>query len=180
MAGLNYSRGDYIITLDDDLQHPPEYIPALIEKLNDFEVCYTNYKNRKHVNWKKAVSFINNVVSSFLLNKPLKIYMSSFRGLSKKIVLQIIKNKDPNIYLDGLIISTTKKIAMITVEHHPRASGESNYNLIKLLILWSNMLINFSFLPLRIASFPGIFLKIIIKMFRKKNNIDQYRIIEKI
>ena len=79
--------------------------------------------------WKKAVSKINNVVSSFLLNKPLKIYMSSFRGLNKKIVLEIIKFKDPNVYLDGLIIKTTKNIGIITVEHHERFKGESNYDL---------------------------------------------------
>ena len=49
MAGLNNLSGDYVITLDDDLQHPPEFIPNIIEKLNDFDVCYTNYKNRKHM-----------------------------------------------------------------------------------------------------------------------------------
>ena len=54
MAGLNNLSGDYVITLDDDLQHPPEYIPNIIEKLNDFDVCYTNYKNRKHIGWKNC------------------------------------------------------------------------------------------------------------------------------
>ena len=129
MAGLNYSNGDCVITLDDDLQHPPEFFPNIFEQLKIFDVCYTNYKNRKHMIWKKAVSKINNVVSSFLLNKPLKIYMSSFRGLNKKIVLEIIKFKDPNVYLDGLIIKTTKNIGIITVEHHERFKGESNYDL---------------------------------------------------
>ena len=180
MAGLNYAKGDYVITLDDDLQHPPESIPDIIDQLKSFDVCYTNYKNRQHVNWKKVVSYINNVVSSFLLNKSLKIYMSSFRGLKKNIVSEIIKFKEPDVYLDGLIIGSTKKIGIITVEHFTRYSGNSNYNLKKLLILWSNMLMNFRFFPFRLASIPGIVLKFIIKNFRKKNTKQQYKILEKI
>ena len=78
LAGLHLCSGDNIITLDDDLQHPPEFFPDILEKLKEHEVCYTNYKNRKHLTWKKIVSKINNVVSSFLLNKPLNVYMSSF------------------------------------------------------------------------------------------------------
>lgn len=179
MAGFNHAKGNYIITLDDDLQHPPESFPEIVDKLKNFDVCYTYYKNRQHVHWKKAVSYINNVVSSFLLNKSLKIYMSSFRGLKKNVVTKIIKFKDPDVYLDGLIIRSTKKIGMITVEHHARLSGDSNYDLRKLLILWSNMLINFKFFPLRFASFPGSILKFIIKIFRKKNKKLQYRILEK-
>ena len=83
MAGFNYSSGERIITLDDDLQHPPEFIINIYDKLDNFDVCYTYYKNRQHLRWKKIVSFLNNVVSSFLLNKPFYIYMSSFRGLKK-------------------------------------------------------------------------------------------------
>ena len=178
MAGLNNLSGDYVITLDDDLQHPPEYIPNIIEKLNDFDVCYTNYKNRKHIGWKKAVSTINNIVSSFLLNKPLRIYMSSFRGLKKNIVLEIIKFKKPDVYIDGLIINLAKNIEMITVEHHARKKGESNYTLKKLLILWSNMLINFSFFPFKTPSIFGIVLKFLVKLVRKKNIKPQYKISE--
>ena len=119
MAGLNYAKGDYIITLDDDLQHPPESIPDIIDKLKRFDVCYTNYKNRQHVNWKKAVSYINNVVSSFLLNKSLKIYMSSFRGLKKNIVTEIIKFKGPNVYLDGLLSLQDRQIMLYILNNTP-------------------------------------------------------------
>ena len=83
MAGFNYCNGNFIVTMDDDLQHPPEYVPEIVEQLKSYDVCYTNYINRKHLGWKKAVSNLNNIVSSFLLSKPLNIYMSSFRGLKK-------------------------------------------------------------------------------------------------
>ena len=178
MAGLNNCSGDYIITIDDDLQHPPEFIPDILEKLKNNDVCYTNYKNRKHIGWKKFVSNLNNIVSSFILDKPLEIYMSSYRGMVKDVKSKIIQFKDPNVYIDGLIINYTKNICMITVDHHARKFGESNYNFKKLLILWSNMILNFSFLPFRLASFFGIMLKIIIKIFRKKNKRPQFKILE--
>lgn len=180
LAGLNLCSGDNVITLDDDLQHPPEFFPDILEKLKEHEVCYTNYKNRKHLTWKKIVSKINNIVSSFLLNKPLNVYMSSFRGLNRKIVLEIIKFKNPNVYLDGLIIESTKNIGMITVDHHARKKGESNYTFQKLLVLWSNMIMNFSFLPLRPASLVGISLKFLIKLFRRDNKNKQFEILEQI
>ena len=179
MAGLNYCSGERIITLDDDLQNPPEFIINIYNKLDNFDVCYTYYKNRQHLRWKKIVSFLNNVISSFLLNKPFYIYMSSFRGLKKDIVDNIIKFKEPNVYLDSLILNSTKKIAMITVNHNNRLKGESSYTFKKLLILWSNMVINFSFYPLRIASFFGIILQFLVKLIRKKNKKIQYSILEK-
>ena len=55
MAGLNICIGEYIITIDDDLQHPPEFFSNILNKLKTQDVCYTNYKNRKHIGWKKFV-----------------------------------------------------------------------------------------------------------------------------
>ncbi|OUX53235.1 MAG: hypothetical protein CBE47_03640 [Pelagibacteraceae bacterium TMED287] len=180
MAGLNNCEGEYVITMDDDLQHPPEFFFNILEKLKEFDVCYTYYKNRKHVKWKKIVSKINNIVSSFLLNKQLNIYMSSYRGIKRDVVKKIIINEDANVYLDSFIIKTTKNIGMITVDHFARKKGESNYTLNKLLILWSNMVLNFSFYPLRIASLLGSVLKIIVKILRIGNsNKVQFEIIEK-
>jgi len=178
MAGLNNCIGKYIITIDDDLQHPPEFFSDILNELKTKDVCYTNYKNRKHIGWKKFVSNLNNIISSFILNKPLKIYMSSYRGMVEKIKLKIIRFKDPDVYIDGLIINSTKNIGMINVDHHARRFGESNYNLKKLLILWSNMILNFSFLPLRSASILGLTLKFIIKLIRKKNIKKQFEILE--
>ena len=105
--------------------------------------------------------------------------MSSFRGLNKKVVKQVSKFKKSNVYIDGLILKSTKNIGMITIEHYERKFGESNYNIKKLLILWSNMVLNFSFKPFRFASIFGIVLKFIILIFRKKNKIPQFEILEK-
>ena len=178
MAGLNNCTGEYIITIDDDLQHPPEFFPDMLEKLKSKDVCYTNYRNRKHKGWKKLVSNINNLVSSFILNKPIEIYMSSYRGMTSEIKSKIINFKKSNVYIDGLIMKYTKNIGMITVDHHARKFGESNYDLKKLFILWSNMFLNFSFFPIRLSSIFGIILKFFVKIFRKNNNKPQFKVLE--
>ena len=179
MAGFNYCSGDYVITMDDDLQHHPKFILNIFEALQDCDACYTYYKKRKHKNWKKFVSWSNNIVTSFLLNKPFYIYLSSFRGLNKNIIKKIKDFKDPNVYLDSLIISSTKNIKMITIDHQERYVGESNYNLKKLFILWSDMLLNFSFKPIRFSSILGFILKTLVKFIRRDKKLDQYIIKEK-
>ena len=122
MAGLNESVGDIIITMDDDLQHPPESIKDIYNELNkNFDVCYVYYLKRKHILWKKVVSQLNNLTASYLLNKPIKIYMSSFRGFKKKILQKIIQHQESRVYLDALILKATKNISMISVPHHKKA-----------------------------------------------------------
>ncbi len=186
MCGLNESKGEIIITMDDDLQHPPESIKDLISKLKEgFDVCYTNYLNRKHPLWKKFVSWLNNLVTSYLLNKPYYVYLSSFRGFKKKISKKIILYKKNDVYLDGLILKNTKNIAMISVPHSQRPEGISNYNLKKLMSLWSNMAVNFSVFPLRPSTILGYAIKILILFIRKilflgkKSNKIQYLISKK-
>tara|TARA_Y100000590_G_scaffold15367_1_gene18466 strand:- start:5524 stop:6324 length:801 start_codon:yes stop_codon:yes gene_type:complete len=174
MCGLNECKGNFVITMDDDLQHPPDSIKDLIIKLNEgHDVCYTNYINRKHPLWKKFVSWLNNLVSSYLLNKPYHIYLSSFRGLKGKIAKELTVYKRNDVYLDGLILKATRNIAMISVPHSQRLRGASNYNLKKLLSLWSNMAVNFPVFPLRISTILGFIIKFIIVITRKILFIDK-------
>ena len=181
MAGFNYCTGDYIVTMDDDLQHPPEYIESIIEKLIEgFDVCYTNYVNRKHIFWKHYVSWINNIVSSHLLNKPYKLYLSSFRGIKKNIVDQLIKNKHNYIYIDSTILKLSPKTTSISINHQTRFEGQSTYTLSRLVALWLNMAGDFSILPIRFFSFIVLIFKpIIIYKKKKLKNVEQFRIQEK-
>ena len=75
-VGLKNSNGDRIIIMDDDLQHPPQSLISIYEQLDLFDACYTLYLKRKHVFWKIFVSTLNNFFSSFIFNKPFKIYTS--------------------------------------------------------------------------------------------------------
>jgi undecaprenyl-phosphate 4-deoxy-4-formamido-L-arabinose transferase len=181
MAALNQCNGKNIITIDDDLQHSPDNIIDIYQELlKGFDVCYVNYLERKHEKWKIFFSYTSNIISSFLLNKPLKIYCSSYKGFNINVLKKIIKYKKSNVYIDGLILNFTRNISMISVPHYPRLEGKSNYNFSKLFGLWCNMTENFPTKPFRLATFVGFFLKLIIILFKKKSkHKKQYVIVNK-
>jgi len=156
MAGLNYAKGNVVVMMDDDLQHSPKYIVQLYKKIiSGSDVCYAVFPKKKHKGWKIIGSKFNNYMANFLLDKPKDLYMSSFKAISKEIKQEIISYDNPDVYIDGLILSVTSNISIITVKHQERYLGKGNYDLIKSISLWSKMAINFSVLPLRIATFLG-------------------------
>lgn len=156
MAGLNYVSGDFVVLMDDDLQHPPHAIGDMVRALAEgYDVCYTNYVNRQHALWKKLGSQFNDWVATHLLGKPKGLYLSSFKGLRKEIVQEIIRYDGPYAYIDGLILDVTRSITTINIEHQARHEGEGNYNLRRSLSLWLKMATSFSVLPLRLASYAG-------------------------
>lgn len=159
MAGLTYARGLYVVTMDDDLQHPPEAIHAMLDELKrGYDVCYTRYGNRQHNWWKKAGSAFNDRVAGVLLDKPKHLYLSSFKAMRGEIAAEIVKYDGPYTYIDGLILSITNSLTAIDIEHKARLEGESTYTLKKLISLWLKMATSFSIAPLRLATYAGFFL----------------------
>ena len=156
MAGLNLVSGQYIVLMDDDLQHPPEAIPSMLDKLvAGADVCYTNYANRQHAAWKIAGSKFNDLMASWLLSKPKGLYLSSFKALKRGVVDQIRSHEGPFAYLDGLILDITRRIATVEIQHGTRAYGEGNYSFKKSISLWLRMVTGTSIVPLRLVSLMG-------------------------
>lgn len=156
MAGLGHARGEVVVIMDDDLQHPPEAILALREAIRaGYDVSYTRYANRQHELWKKIGSWFNDRVATVLLNKPAGLYLSSFKALHRRIVTEIVKYDGPYAYVDGMILEITRRITVVAIEHQPRFAGAGNYNLRRSVSLWLKMATSFSVLPLRIASITG-------------------------
>ena len=159
MAGINIAEGDYVITMDDDFQHSPSEISKILDRMDEgYDVCYTNYKNNKYNAFKIFSSQLNNKISNFLINKPKNIYLSSFKCFTKKICEEIKKYDGPFVYIDGLIFDITKNVSSVDVEHLERMTGNSNYNIFKLISLWLRVLTNFSIVPLRISTIAGFFM----------------------
>ena len=157
-AGLKYSSGKYVLTMDDDGQNSPNDIISLIEEIKKgYDVVYANYLQKEHNIFRKIGSSLNNIVSSFLFKKPLNLKLTSFRCFKHEIKDEIIKSRSSSIYLDGLIFYSTSCISNILVQHKKREFGKSNYTFRKLFGLWLQMATGFSILPLRVASFFGIF-----------------------
>ncbi len=156
-AGLRECRGRVIVTMDDDLQHAPSDIPALIEGLDsNHDVCYGTFKGRKHAAWKILGSRFNDLVATWLLQKPKGLYLSPFKAMKRGVRDEVIQFRGPAIYLDGLILAATSRISTRQVGHHAREDGTSGYSLRKSISLWLKMATSFSVAPLRMASLTGM------------------------
>lgn len=157
MAGFRYATGDYIVSMDDDLQTSPEEVPKMLNKLisEDSDVVYAKYIEKKHSAFRNFGSYINNLMALYLLNKPKDITLSSFFVARKFIIDEVVKYENGFPYIGGLILRVTRNISNITVRHNERKFGKSNYSLKKLLKLWLNGFTNFSIKPLRISSLLG-------------------------
>jgi glycosyltransferase involved in cell wall biosynthesis len=158
MTGLRHARGTYVITMDDDLQNPPEEVVKLYDhaRLGHWDVVYTRYAVKQHEGWRNLGSHFANAVADRLLDKPKGLYLSSFRCMSALVVAAVTRYSGPYPYVDGLIMEVTQRIDSIEVRHLPRAEGRSNYNLRRLVRLWLNLATSFSLAPLRLAIFAGV------------------------
>lgn len=158
MTGLRHVRGAYVITMDDDLQNPPEEVIRLYDhaRLGNWDVVYTRYAVKQHAGWRNLGSRFANGVADSLLDKPKGLYLSSFRCMSALVVQAVARYSGPYPYVDGLIMQVTQRIDSIEVRHLPRAEGRSNYNLRRLVRLWLNLATSFSLAPLRLAIFAGL------------------------
>jgi glycosyltransferase involved in cell wall biosynthesis len=163
MAGLRHVSGAHVITMDDDLQNPPEEVERLLAyaQHTGHEVVYTCYDEKQHAFWRNLGSRFTNWVAGFVLDKPKGFYLSSFRCMSTFVVREITRYEGPFPYVDGLILQVTQDIDRLTVRHLPRAVGRSNYTLRRLLRLWLSMFVNFSVMPLRLSTLTGFALSLI-------------------
>lgn len=158
MAGLSNATGDYAVIIDDDFQNPPDEIDVLIKKAvkDRLDVVYGYYAKKEHSFFRNMGSAFNNLVATYLFNKPRGLYLSSFKCMSKFIVSEVVKYNGPFPYIDGLIWRSTNNVGEVLVRHDKRRQGRSGYTLKKLLKLWTNMFVNFSVYPLRMSTLLGI------------------------
>jgi len=163
MAGLRHARGAHVITMDDDLQNPPEEVERLLAFAQESgrEVIYTHYDEKRHAAWRNLGSRFTNWVAGFVIDKPKGFYLSSFRCMSAFVVREVTRYDGPFPYVDGLILQVTQDIDRLLVRHLPRAVGRSNYTTRRLLRLWLSMFVNFSVMPLRISTLTGFALSLI-------------------
>lgn len=155
MCGLSLARGEFVVTMDDDLQNPPEEIPKMLAyiKQHGLDLVYGCPNNRNHAAWRNIGS---NIVWHFyrtVFRNP--VTPTPFRVMRRQLA-QSVQFYDLNFtYLDGLLAWCTSRIGGVEVEHHPRAQGNSGYSLGKLLSLALNLYTNFSLIPLQIVSGLG-------------------------
>ncbi len=150
MAGLNHAVGQFVVIMDDDLQHSPEDIEKLHAKmLEGFDVVYAISDRRVTSLWRSFGSGINDRMAQRLIGKPRDIELSSFLMARDHVVREIVAYKGPYPYIAGLLFRISGSVGNVRVRFNERRYGSSNYSLMKLALLWINGFTNFSIAPLR-------------------------------
>ncbi|MFC1838811.1 glycosyltransferase family 2 protein [Thermodesulfobacteriota bacterium] len=156
MAGLRQCNGEYVVIMDDDLQHAPEDIPALYKRCSDgFDICFADFDSKKQKWWKNIGSWLNGKVAELIINKSRQMYLSPYKIMRNEIAKAICAYDGPFPYIDGLILTVTNNVTKIKVEHYNRFSGKSTYSFRRSISVLGKHVTGFSILPLRIASIIG-------------------------
>lgn len=147
-CGFNFASGDYIITMDDDLQHKPSDIVLLYQKIKEgFDVVYAIPEGREYSFYRRLGSKLTNWLFNLITSKSEKTRVSSFRIISRKM-LQKIKASDKSfIYISAIILEKEAEIANIYTKQQQRKYGESNYNFFKLLQLFLKLYLYYGRFP---------------------------------
>lgn len=155
MAGMQYTEGDLILGMDDDMQNHPSQIPAFLDKIQEgYDIVFGVFRERKFSAFKNFTGAVSRFLLWHLLDRPKDIQMSSFWCCRRYVRDEVVKYDGYNIFLQVLFFRTTHNIANIEVEHYAREEGTSNYNFRKGLKLFLSCL-NFTVIPLRMATLFG-------------------------
>ena len=151
LCGMAQAKGDWIITMDDDLQHRPEDIPLLIEHRHH-DVVLAKFPEKKCSQFKKLSSNLKGRLDVLLLGKPKHITASPFRLIKKRVINDILTIHTLRPFMIAMILSVTADVVNADVTHDERKFGKSNYTFRKSFSLFSNMLFNNSSFILRAMS----------------------------
>jgi len=162
ISGYRHAQGAYIVNLDDDGQNPPAEAVRLWEHAvrERLDVVYGHYSEKQHSGWRNLGSWFTNRLTDWLLDKPKGFYLSSFRCVSAFVAQEVARHESPFPYIDGLILQVTQEVGAIEVRHAARTAGQSGYNLRRLVRLWVSTFVNFSIMPLRLATLLGLLMAV--------------------
>lgn len=157
LVGIRAARYRYIVTLDDDLQNPPEEIRHLVDRLtDDVDVVYGTPASEQHSLWRAAASRITKYALEEAMGATAARSVSAFRCFRTELRRAFDRYQSPDISIDVLLTWATTRFASVEVKHDARASGRSTYTVGRLLHHALNMVTGFTTRPLRLASLMGL------------------------
>ena len=158
LCGIRRARYELTITLDDDLQHPPEEIPKLLKQLGpDADVVYGTPMVERHGLWRDMATQVTKFALQSAMGAPIARKAGAFRVFRTQLRDAFATYDAPYVSVDVLLTWATTRFAAVKVRHEPRTIGVSNYTFKKLVVHALNMLTGFSTWPLRLASLIGFF-----------------------
>jgi undecaprenyl-phosphate 4-deoxy-4-formamido-L-arabinose transferase len=156
LCGIRAAKYEIIVTMDDDLQHPPEEIHKLLSNLSEgYDVVYGTPLKEQHGIWRDLASRVTKLVLQNAMRADIARNVSAFRALRTQVRDAFLAYQSPFVSIDVLLTWGTTSFTAVPVRHDPRSDGVSNYTLRKLIIHAINMMTGFSTLPLQLASIIG-------------------------
>lgn len=160
-AGFQAARGQVVVTLDADLQNPPEEIPRLVAKLEEgYDIVGGWRENRHDSFFRRLPSAIINWLMSRVTGVHLRDYGCMLRAYRREVVNSINQCQESTSFIPALANTFARRIAEIPVGHAERTKGKSKYNLVKLIRLNFDFMTGFSHLPIHAVGFLGLLIAI--------------------
>lgn len=156
LCGIRAATTEIVVTMDDDLQHPPEEIPTLLAKLDEgYDVVYGTPRRAEHGLWRNLASRITKLILQDSMGASTARQISAFRALRTPLRDAFASYQSPLVSIDVLLTWGTTRFATVPVRHDRRFAGHSNYTFRKLFTHALSMMTGFSTLPLQLASYVG-------------------------
>ena len=156
LCGIRLAAHEVIVTLDDDLQQPPEEIPKLLAKLDEgFDVVYGTPEQERHGLARNIGSRMTKAAFSAAMGADVASKVSAFRAFRASLKPAFAEQQNPLLNIDVLLTWATTRIAAVRVTREPRRIGTSNYRIRSLVRHAMNMMTGFSVLPLQVATLIG-------------------------
>jgi undecaprenyl-phosphate 4-deoxy-4-formamido-L-arabinose transferase len=156
-AGFEAVRGEIVVTLDADLQNPPEEIPRLVRKLEEgYDVVGTVRMHRHDTLFRRAASRCVNKLTAWTTGVALHDYGCMLRAYRRGVIDALCASREASTFIPVLAVMLAGRVTEIPVEHALRAAGKTKYSLRKLLVLQFDLLTSFTVLPLRITMAVGV------------------------
>ena len=156
LCGIRSAGCDIIVTMDDDLQHPPEEVPKLVAKLAEgYDVVYGTPDHEQHGLWRNLASRVTKMALQSAMGAETARYVSAFRAFRTELRQAFAQYQSPFLSIDVLLTWGTGRFGVVQAHHEPRRLGRSNYTFRRLMIHALNMMTGFSVWPLQIVSLIG-------------------------
>src|SRR6202167_6532593 len=161
MAGLAYSRGEYVVTLDADLQNPPEEIGKLVGKLDEgYDYVGTIRQQRQDSLWRRTLSKVINKIREWITPVRITDQGCMMRGYSRSVVTALNQTREVNTFIPALASLYAMKPIEVPIAHEERFAGRSKYSLYSLIRLNFDLITGFSVVPLQLFSMVGMLISL--------------------
>jgi glycosyltransferase involved in cell wall biosynthesis len=156
LAGFREARGDYVITMDDDLQNPPDQIRLLIdEALTGRDVVFGAFETKSASRHRRLGSRLVTQINRRVFRQPPDLIVSNFRIIRRDVIDRINATRSPYPYITGQAVLLSRSRSHVTVRHDPARNGKSRYSFRRIARLMLTILFSYSVYPLRLAAAGG-------------------------